>query len=79
MNWIPLNFAKDWPGKKAGEPTGTLISADRQWMIEPMGPENEYRLMGATQEVQHKTNYRSITGTLEELKNYDLSLFTTDL
>jgi len=72
MNWLPLLYNRDWPqiNAKAGDPTGTLISNDHKWLIEPHG--EDYRLRGRTEESLIESNYKYIIGTLEDLKSYDL-------
>ena len=80
FEWKDLCFAMDHPaiGKKAGDPTGTLISPDGHWIIE-FYSEDLHRLLPYTDEMSRKTNYFSVTGTLEELKNYDLTSFYKNL
>lgn len=61
------------PHVKEGDFTGTYLSEDEQYMIEPAGEKNMYNLRGRTQEALEKTNHKVITGYLDDLKIVDLT------
>lgn len=74
MIWKKLHFAMDHPPHvKEGDFTGTYISEDGQYMIEPAGENGMHNLRGRTQEALQKTNHKVITGHLDDLKGVDLT------
>lgn len=59
------------PYFKKGDPTGSYISEDGNYIIEPTDS-NNYNLRGYNQQTLEKTDYKIITGPLIILMNFDL-------
>lgn len=71
--WKELLFASDHlPHFKKGDPTGSWISEDGNYIIEPVDA-NNYNLRAYNQKTLGETNYNVITGPLIVLMNIDIN------